>query len=184
MIVLDMSANAGLASTTLVGTNVMMSHYKRWLIVSALTVAATWSAQPIGAQDDSRVESPTSVSTDDQPMSVWMAKKLEYSQDILEALTAGDFEGIEKHAEQLRVIGKIEGFVRGRSPGYKKQLQSFDESSRELKRQARAKDLDAATVAFHQLTTSCVRCHQTLRADETKDDSAKDGSKENATSEQ
>jgi hypothetical protein len=128
-----------------------------------LLTMSGFGAMQTGAQEPASEEAPVPAVTDDQPMSVWMEKKLEYSKGILEALTAGRYEDIEKHAEQMRVIGKIEGFVRGRTPSYKTHLQTFDLATRELKRQARTKNIEGATLAFHQLTTSCVTCHQSLR---------------------
>lgn len=129
-----------------------------------------WLAMHAVAQEPEGEEAAAPEVTKDQPMSVWMEKKLEYSKNMLEALTAGRYEDIEKHAEQMRVIGKIEGFVRGRSSSYKSHLQTFDLATRELKRQARAENIEGATLAFHQLTTSCVTCHQSLREkDETKE---------------
>jgi hypothetical protein len=99
-------------------------------------------------------------------MSFWMAKKLDYSKQILEALTAGQYDEIEIQAEKMRVLGKIEGFVRGHSGSYTTHLQSFDLATRELKRNAKAKSIEGATLAFNQLTTSCVTCHQSLRTAE------------------
>ncbi|MDZ4847875.1 MAG: hypothetical protein SGI77_01150 [Pirellulaceae bacterium] len=108
-------------------------------------------------------DKPVPVVTKEQPMSFWMEKKLEYSKQILEALTAGNYEGIESNSEQMRLLGKIEGFVRRRSRSYSSHLQSFDLATRELTRQAREKNIEGATLAFHQLTTSCVACHRTIR---------------------
>jgi len=104
--------------------------------------------------------------TAEQPMSFWMEKKLDYSKRILEALTSGRYDEIEIQAEKMRVLGKIEGFVRGRSDSYATHLQSFDLAARELKRNAKAKNIEGATLAFNQLTTSCVTCHQSLRMTE------------------
>jgi len=42
-------------------------------------------------------------------------------------------------------------------------MASFDLATRELKRQAHAESIEGATLAFNQLTTSCVTCHQTIR---------------------
>ena len=120
---------------------------------------------PIGmSQERAAVDTPTPPAvTKDQPMSFWMEKKLEYSKDILGALAAGEFVEIERDAERMRLVGKIEGFVRGRSPSYTTHLESFDLATRELKRQAHAQSIEGATLAFNQLTTSCVTCHQTVR---------------------
>jgi hypothetical protein len=105
----------------------------------------------------------TPVVTAERPMSFWMEKKLEYTKKLLEALTMSQYDEIESNSEQMRLLGKIEGFVRRRSPAYTAHLQSFDLATREMTRQARAKSIEGATLAFHQLTTSCVACHQTLR---------------------
>lgn len=103
------------------------------------------------------------VVTNEQPMSFWMEKKLAYARDMLGALAKGEFDEIESQADRMRLVGKIEGFVRGRSPSYASHLQSFDLATGELKRQAHAKSIEGATLAFNQLTASCVTCHQTVR---------------------
>ena len=133
------------------------------VIVGAATFVGTSFTPVSHGQEPSHGQETVPKVSPEQPMSVWMAKKIEYSKAILEALTAGRYDDIEKHAEQMRLIGKVEGFVRGRSPSYKTHLQTFDLATRELKRQAAAKNIEGATLAFHQLTTSCVTCHQTLR---------------------
>jgi hypothetical protein len=96
-------------------------------------------------------------------MSVWMKKKLDYSQGILEGLAVGDFDMIAKNAEAMRSLSKFEGFVRGRSPGYRTQLQIFDEANKEILVQARRDNLEGASLGFAQLTMSCVNCHKQLR---------------------
>ncbi len=115
------------------------------------------------SQENISEDKPVPVVSDERPMSFWMEKKLEYSKKVLEALTSGHYEDIESNAEQMRLLGKIEGFVRRRSPSYSSHLQSFDIATRELTRQARSKNIEGATLAFHQLTSSCVTCHQSLR---------------------
>ena len=96
-------------------------------------------------------------------MSFWMNTKLNASKSILEALAKGDFEKLKSQAEQMRLIGKLEGFVRRKNPDYKAQLQTFELSNLELVRQAKRHNVEGATLAFNQLTTSCVACHVMLR---------------------
>lgn len=115
------------------------------------------------SQETVSKDKPAPVVTQEHPMSFWMDKKLEYSKKVLEALTSGRYDEIEANAEQMRLLGKIEGFVRRRNPSYSSHLQSFDLATNELTRQSRAKNIEGATLAFHQLTTSCVVCHQSLR---------------------
>ncbi len=131
-------------------------------IVGCLALVAVVVLTAI-AQEPVREDKPVPVVTNEHPMSFWMEKKLEYSKKILEALTSGRYEEIESNAEQMRLLGKIEGFVRRRSPSYTSHLQSFDLATRELTRQSREKNIEGATLAFHQLTTSCVTCHRGLR---------------------
>lgn len=102
--------------------------------------------------------------TNDRPMSFWMAQKIEHSKKILEALTKEDFALIESEAKQLRMLGKIEGFVRRKDPTYNRHQQSFDSSLLDIAKQAHAKNVEGAALGFNQLTTSCVACHKILRA--------------------
>ena len=93
-----------------------------------------------------------------------MEAKLGYSKAILEDLTKGDFERLAQEATQMRLIGKMEGFVRRKNESYRNQLSAFDLANQELIRQAKLKNAEGATLAFNQLTTSCVSCHVLLRA--------------------
>jgi hypothetical protein len=99
----------------------------------------------------------------EQEMSYWMKKKLEHSQNILAGIADGDFEKIVVSTESMRSLSKVEGFIRGRTPGYRTQLQIFAESADEIARQANKDNLEGAALAFTQLTISCVNCHKQLR---------------------
>jgi len=112
-------------------------------------------------------QEPKKPSDDDQP-SVWMRKKLDYSQNILAGIATADFDKIAKNAESMRTLGKIEAFVRSRTPGYRTQLQIFDESNAEILRQANRDNIEGAALAFTQLTISCVNCHKQLREQQKK----------------
>lgn len=101
--------------------------------------------------------------TEERPMSFWMEKKLDYSKAILEYLTKGEFDRLAKEADQMRALGKIEGFVRRKNENYRTQLRTFDFASQELVRQAKRNNAEGAALAFNQLTNSCVACHVMLR---------------------
>jgi len=98
-----------------------------------------------------------------EPMSFWMKKKLDYSQNILAGIAVGDFDRIAENAESMRALSKVEGFVRGRTPGYRTQLQIFEEATSEIIRQANKDNVEGAALAFTQVTISCVNCHKRLR---------------------
>lgn len=94
---------------------------------------------------------------------MWMKQKLERSKDIMEGLATGDFDQIAKSAEALKLLAKVEAFARGKTAGYRTQLQLFNEANEELIRQANEENLEGVALSFHQLTNSCVQCHKQLR---------------------
>lgn len=101
--------------------------------------------------------------TKNQPTSFWMKKKLDYSQNILAGIAVADFDKIAENGEAMRGLSKIEGFFRGQTPGYRVQLQIFEQAVDEIIRQAKKDNVDGAALAFTQLTISCVNCHKHLR---------------------
>jgi hypothetical protein len=95
--------------------------------------------------------------------SVWMKVKLRSSQNILRGLTLGDFDLIEENARRLNNFGRLEKLVHSRNAEYQTQLKFLEHANQELMRQAKKKNLDGATLAFVQMTTSCINCHRALR---------------------
>ncbi len=66
-------------------------------------------------------------------------------------------------AGKMQVINYLEEWDRGRNPEYKRQLRYFSDANAELIRQAGKKNLGGATLAYTQLTLSCVHCHNVVR---------------------
>ncbi len=95
--------------------------------------------------------------------SYWMKQKLKYSQNILSGLTKADFQVIRENAKLMKGLNRIEHFVRRRPQGYRTQLKLFQIANIALIRSSDREDLSAVTLAFNQLTISCVKCHQLLR---------------------
>jgi hypothetical protein len=104
----------------------------------------------------------------DAEPSLWMRKKLDYSKEILEGISTADFDQIAKNAEAMRALGKVEAFVRSRTPGYRTQMQIFDEANAEILKQANRDNLEGSALAFTQLTISCVNCHKQIRESDKK----------------
>jgi hypothetical protein len=95
--------------------------------------------------------------------SLWMKQKLLASQAILAALAEGDFNRINQNAKAMSLMEFLEKAFRADTPGYRTQLLLFEFADRELIRAADEKNLDAATLAYNQLTISCVNCHKIVR---------------------
>ena len=98
-----------------------------------------------------------------QQGSFWMDQKLRLSKEILTALANADFEELGKNAEIMRGLNRVEKFVRRGPDGYRDQLRQFNMANNALIRASRTENLEAATLAFNQLTISCVSCHRHLR---------------------
>jgi hypothetical protein len=124
-----------------------------WLYVVGMPAAIAFvlvAASAIGAAE---AEEP----------SFWMKKKMEYSEKILAGLAKADFDAIEKNAMSMNGLSQIENWVRASSPGYKRELATFRSANKSLIRMAQDEDIDGATLAFMQLTQSCVQCHKLIR---------------------
>jgi len=124
-----------------------------FLIITPIQL--TSAAQPLAKTTDPKA--------DEQQPSFWMRKKLDYAQNILAGIATADFDKIVENAEAMQALGKIEGFIRGRTPGYRTQLQIFEDSNKEILYQATRDNVEGAALAFTQLTISCVNCHKQLR---------------------
>jgi uncharacterized protein (DUF2267 family) len=95
--------------------------------------------------------------------SLWMKAKTEYSRQILLGLTEGDYDKIKKNAKALNLVNLLEGWMRADRKDYRQQVTLFATANQELIRQAEAKNLYGATLAYNQLTISCVQCHRIIR---------------------
>jgi hypothetical protein len=101
---------------------------------------------------------------DKDKASIWMKKKAEYAQRLLVDLARSDFATIVADAKEMQFLGYLEKNDRSDIPGYKRQLENFESSLEELIKSAEAKNLQGMTLAFQQLTVSCVQCHQVMRS--------------------
>ncbi len=126
-----------------------MSHRLIAGVLSLLLVATALSA------DDKKDE--------DKGPSFWMKQKLTYSQQILNGLALEDYDMIVENANAMKGLNKLEYFVRRKPEGYRTQLKAFQQSVDQLVETASASNLDGATLAFTQMTISCVHCHKQLR---------------------
>ena len=100
----------------------------------------------------------------DKSPSFWMKQKLTYSQRILNGLATEDYDLILQNANAMKGLDTLEFFVRQKPEGYRTHLKTFQFAVKELARNAEDKDLDGATLAFTQMTVSCVNCHKQIRS--------------------
>ncbi len=91
-----------------------------------------------------------------------MKKKLEFSKNILDGLVTEDFSKILENAEALNKLGRTK-WLENESAAYRTQNQVFWFTTGTLVLTAKEKNIDGATLAYTQMTHSCVNCHKLLR---------------------
>ncbi|MBO0700747.1 MAG: hypothetical protein J2P46_20285 [Zavarzinella sp.] len=93
-----------------------------------------------------------------------MQAKLKESQTLLEGLTLNDLAKVQASAEKLLEISKAAQLRKAiNSPAYEAHAAYFQRSAELLIEKAKAKNLDGATLAYTEMTVTCVRCHQYTR---------------------
>lgn len=96
----------------------------------------------------------------------FMRMKLEYSKNVLEGLAQEDFEQIAENARKLNLLSMAAEWNADPIPHveeYVPQTTEFQRITDDLRKKARARNLDGATLAFTRLTMSCVDCHKYVR---------------------
>lgn len=92
-----------------------------------------------------------------------MRKKLECSQKVLEGIALNDFDKIAKNGEELLQLSKQAEFKVLKTPQYEVHSNDFRRNAEALVTAAKAKNGDAAALAYVDLTLSCVKCHKHVR---------------------
>jgi cytochrome c556 len=93
-----------------------------------------------------------------------MIDKLHASQKMLEAIAKGDFKLIGQQADRLsEIANQAEWMAYNKTPKYELHSNEFRRAAETISRKAKDKNLDGVTLAYFDLTMSCVRCHQYTR---------------------
>jgi len=100
---------------------------------------------------------------DESPTAALMKKKLAASQKLLEGLAVNDFEMIKQNADTLHDVSREASFKALKTPRYELYADEFQQTAEKLAKAAKDKNLDAAALAYVDLTLNCVKCHQHVR---------------------
>jgi hypothetical protein len=92
-----------------------------------------------------------------------MRKKLLQSQKLLEGIALNDFDKITQHADEIILISKETEFKVMKTPQYELYTNEFRRNAEDLVKKAKEKNIDGATLAYMELTLTCVRCHKHCR---------------------
>jgi hypothetical protein len=91
-----------------------------------------------------------------------MWRKLDLSHDVLDALALDDFEALEAYASDLVSLSDAATEFIPDSENYREVNRGLRRAASDLGRAARLSDVDAAALAYVDLTLRCVRCHRML----------------------
>ena len=91
-----------------------------------------------------------------------MRAKLDHSQKILEAVVTSNWLLLDRESRQLARAAEDPAWMALRTPEYIRHTEGFLRATSELTLAAERRDLEAASLAFGSLTTSCVSCHRYL----------------------
>jgi len=92
-----------------------------------------------------------------------MQRKLKHAQKVLEGLAINDFDKIAENAEELMTISKLNEWKVVKTPRYATYSDEFQENVQKLIKNAKDKNLDGATLAYMEMTSSCIKCHKHVR---------------------
>jgi hypothetical protein len=92
-----------------------------------------------------------------------MRKKLDAAQKVLEGIAVNNPNLIALNARELIEISKAVEWRVLKSPQYELHSNDFRRSASALVEAAKEKNVDAAALAYVDLTLSCVRCHKHVR---------------------
>jgi hypothetical protein len=92
-----------------------------------------------------------------------MKDKLGHSQEILKGITTENFDLILLNAQKLNRLSHATGWFTRQTPEYELFTNELRRHTDSLGKAAKNKNLDAATLAYVQMTMSCVACHKYMR---------------------
>ena len=92
-----------------------------------------------------------------------MRQKVAYSQQVLVGITLEDYGIIANNAEKLVELSNKTNWYSRQVPEYELFLNEFRRKAQEVMEAGKQKNLDAASLAYVQMTLSCVSCHKFIR---------------------
>jgi hypothetical protein len=147
----------------------MVRHYSLLFVVAGGLLGIAWSLpapdsiaddKPAPAAKEEPAKKPTNKKV---AMKAFMRKKLEASQSVLEGLAMEDFDLIARGAKQLKATSTAAEFLVIHDPLYTENADEFRRIIDKMEKAAKEKRIDGATLAYMDMTMSCVECHKYVR---------------------
>ena len=123
-----------------------------WILLALLPLSVIFLAA--AQQDDQK---PPSRAT-------FMRNKLMHAQKVLEGIAKENYDEIAKSAQAISLLTLEEQWNVITTEDYLRQSRAFRDAADALTEAAKARNLDAASLAYVDMTLSCVKCHKQIRA--------------------
>ena len=147
----------------------MFRRYSALLVVGVAILGMTVWFQGTASRAEDKDQPADKAADKDKPtakkiaMQAFMRKKLEASQSVLEGLALEDFDLIAKGARQLKTTSAAAEFLVIHDPVYSEHADEFRRIIDKMARAAKERRIDGATLAYVDMTMSCVECHKYVR---------------------
>lgn len=119
-----------------------------WILFTVFAVAAAGSTTTVGSQ---------------RSTPEIMQRKLYESQQLLGALVLGQFDDIERHANQLDSLSEYQSWFVLPTPEYARHTREFREAAQIIAGAGASNDVAAAFDAYISLIGTCIQCHDYIR---------------------
>jgi len=96
-------------------------------------------------------------------MTKLMRKKLEHAQKLLEGIAINDLKMVDENADDLMTLSKLAEFRALKTLDYERHTNDFRRTLDDMRRGVKNKNLEAVTLAYMDMTMTCVRCHTHVR---------------------
>lgn len=131
------------------------SYYIVTFFVLAVIAASALVASAQDAID------PNSVQPD---VKKFMRAKLGHQQSLIEALAMEDYPMLAKHAQEVSLLTHAEVWQVFQTPDYLQHSITFRRAANSLREAAKKENLEAAALAYVEMTLECVHCHKYVRS--------------------
>lgn len=95
-----------------------------------------------------------------------MEAKLLNSKNLFEGIVTEDFKQVADSAEKLHALSQSSGWSIRQNTEYQRYTREFARQAKALQAAADAKNIDGATLAYFQMTMTCVNCHRHMKGSE------------------
>jgi len=148
----------------------MRRHYNMLFLIALALLGMAWLFRTTPSHADDEAKPSKNATKEEKPgiketvVRAFMRKKLAASEKILEGLAVEDFDLIAEGAKQLKATAGAAEFMAFNDAEYVEHADDFRRIVNKLSVAAKEKRLDGATLAFLDVTMSCVECHKHVRS--------------------